>query len=171
MHVRTLLRVSLVGLLPTLGVSCAWQSPAEQPITFSHRIHVEKKLRCTFCHAGAEKNSQASIPSVTLCMTCHTVVKADSPEILKVKSYLERKEEILWRRIYGLPHEADVFFNHHRHAAAGVKCVTCHGDVAARDRLEREVDLTMGFCVKCHRDNSEKFRDVRLADDCATCHR
>ena len=171
MHLRNPLRVLLSGCVLALGVSCSQQSAAEQPIAFSHRVHVEKKLRCTFCHAGAEKNSQASIPSVTLCMTCHTVIKSDSPEILKTKSYLERREEIPWRRIYRMPHEADVFFNHHRHAAAGVKCATCHGDVASRDFLRREVNLNMGFCVSCHRENNAKFRDARLADDCATCHR
>ena len=168
---RALLVLSLVGLFLALGVSCARRNTADQPIAFSHRLHVEKKLRCTFCHAGAEKNSQASIPSVTLCMTCHTVIKAGSHEVLKVKSFLERREEIPWRRIYRLPREADVFFNHHRHAAAAVNCDTCHGDVSRRDILRREVELTMGFCVNCHRQNQAKFRDARLADDCATCHR
>jgi hypothetical protein len=158
-------------LLTILMASCVRESPALQPIPFSHRQHIEKSIRCTFCHSGAEKYSVAGIPSVTLCMSCHSVVKTDSPEITKVKQYLDRKEEIPWRRIYELPEDADVFFSHRRHAASGVKCMVCHGDVAARDTLRPEVNLTMGFCVRCHRATSAKFRTASLADDCATCHR
>jgi hypothetical protein len=168
------LQVSLCAAaasLLLLHLGCARSSPAEQPIAFPHRLHAEKKIRCTYCHAGAERNAQATLPSVTLCMSCHSVVKADHPEILKVKRFLDAGTEIPWRRIYALEPEADVFFNHHRHAAAKVPCATCHGDVAARDALHREVELTMGFCVRCHREHQNLFRDPRLAADCATCHR
>jgi hypothetical protein len=134
-------------------------------------VHVEKKIRCTFCHAGAEKNRQASLPSVTLCMSCHSVVKTDHPEIVKAKQFLDSKTEIPWRRVYGFDPEADVFFNHHRHAAGGVPCATCHGDVAGSSVVRREVELTMGFCVQCHRSERTKFRSPQLADDCTTCHR
>jgi hypothetical protein len=64
-----------------------------------------------------------------------------------------------------------VFFNHRRHAAVGIKCSECHGDVAVRDDLRTEIRLTMAFCVKCHRANTAKFQPADLADDCATCHR
>lgn len=151
--------------------ACMERQGVAQPIAFPHRAHAEKKIRCTFCHAGAERHSQATLPSVTLCMSCHSAVLADHPEIVKTKAYLDRKVEIPWRRIYALDRDADVFFNHHRHAAAGVACATCHGEVERRDVLGREVDLTMGFCVRCHQEHSSKFRDPRLAADCSTCHR
>ncbi len=160
----------LLGMLLP-AVSCAGRKPALQPIAFSHRQHVAKKISCTFCHSGAVKYRQATIPSVTLCMSCHSVVKTDSPEIRKVKQYLERHEEIPWRPIYQLPKEADVFFNHHRHAVAGVECVTCHGDVGSRDVLTREVNHVMGSCVQCHRTHRGRFQLAALAEDCATCHR
>lgn len=168
-----LLAIAAVLLLgwTLLAVSCAREGSANQPVGFTHRAHAEKKVSCTFCHAGAERNSRAGIPSVTLCMICHSFVKPDSPEIVKVKAYFDRGEEIPWRRIYNLPGEAAVFFNHRRHAAAAVPCATCHGDVASKDALRREVNLTMGFCVDCHKRNSSKFHDPRLAADCATCHR
>jgi hypothetical protein len=149
--------------------SCTREHPVGQPVFFSHKQHV--KLGCTFCHSGAEKYDLAAIPSVSFCMTCHSFVKADSREVLKVKDYLARKEEIPWRRIYRLPMAAGAFFNHHRHAAAGVSCAECHGAVASRDELKPEVNLDMAFCIRCHRANSAKFRMARLADDCATCHR
>ncbi len=165
--------ISFVLLLSVslCAASCARASGAEQPIAFSHRKHVAKGISCTFCHWGAEKYASATLPSVTLCMSCHSVVKTDSPEIKKVKQYLDQKMEIPWRRIYRLPGSADLFFNHHRHAFAGVKCVVCHGEVGSRDVLQKEVTLTMGFCVSCHRANRARFYSPALADDCATCHR
>jgi hypothetical protein len=159
------------AVLMLLCAGCVPDSPVRQPIMFSHRQHVEKQIRCTFCHSGSERYSTADLPGVTLCMSCHSAIKADSPEIMKVKEYLDRKEEIPWRRLYHLPEQADVFFNHRRHAAAGVGCSACHGDVSTQDVLSPQVDLTMGFCVSCHRLNSTKFRLPALADDCATCHR
>ncbi len=151
--------------------SCSDGGRIRQPVAFSHKTHIAKKLSCTFCHAGAEKYRLATIPSVTTCMSCHSVVKTDSPEIQKVKFYSRQGREIPWRRIYRLPGTADVFFNHHRHAAAGVKCLVCHGDVGARDELGRDVNHVMGFCVQCHRQHRDQFRPAALADDCSTCHR
>jgi hypothetical protein len=161
----------ILVLVALASAACTLRERIAQPIAFPHRAHAEKKIRCTFCHSGAERNSQATIPSVTLCMTCHSAVLTDHPEIVKTRAYLERKVEIPWRRVYALEREADVFFNHHRHAAAGIGCATCHGEVERRDVITREVDLTMGFCVRCHRKHSDKFRDPRLAADCSTCHR
>ncbi len=179
---RSVMRTRLIGVpasvrwwpivtLVFLAVSCTNTERVSQPIAFSHKQHVAKKLSCTFCHSGAEKHRLATIPSVTLCMGCHSVVKQDSPEIQKVRAYSLRRQEIPWRRIYQLPGTADVFFNHHRHAAAGVKCFVCHGDVGSRDRLGKEVEHIMGFCVQCHREHRAQFRPAALADDCATCHR
>jgi hypothetical protein len=170
MRLPVCLLIAVCALLAGSQACVSREAPA-QPIAFPHRVHAEKKIRCTFCHAGAERHSQATLPSVTLCMSCHSVVKPDAPEIVKTKAYLDAKTEIPWRRIYKLDPEADVFFNHHRHAAAAVECASCHGDVAKRDMLHREVNLTMGFCISCHRAQEAKFRDVRLAADCATCHR
>jgi predicted CXXCH cytochrome family protein len=171
MRLYTLARWSLLVGVLIPAAACAKKDPSPQPISFSHRVHVAKKIPCTFCHTGAEKYRMATIPSVTLCMSCHSVVKTSSPEIQKVKLYLKQGTEIPWRRMYQLPAEADVFFNHHRHAAAGVKCVSCHGDVGSKDALTVEVKHNMGFCVQCHREHRAQFRSAALSDDCATCHR
>ena len=160
----------LIWICWAAAASCSRKEPL-QPIAFSHKQHLAKKIPCTFCHSGAEKYLAATIPSVTICMGCHSVVKTGSPEIHKVKQYLQKREEIPWHRIYRLPPEADVFFNHHRHAAANVKCITCHGDVASRDKLAQDVKVVMGFCIQCHREHRNQFHPVAIADDCSTCHR
>ncbi len=164
----------LFGSLLASGLflsGCAKTPAATQPVPFNHRQHTEKKLKCTFCHSGAEKYGEASIPGVAFCMSCHSVIRSDTPDVLRVKAYLDRKEEIPWRRVYRFDPEADVFFDHRRHAAAGIECGVCHGRVEASSVLTVEVRHTMGTCLKCHRANRSRFRRPSLADDCATCHR
>src|SRR4051794_18247179 len=58
----------------------------EQPIPFSHKLHAgDNKIPCLYCHSGAEKSRHATIPSVNVCMNCHSVVKTESPYIQKIK--------------------------------------------------------------------------------------
>jgi len=142
----------------------------EQPIAFSHKVHVEKQIACTFCHQYADKSPQAGLPSVQLCMTCHQVIKADSPEIQKVRAYLDQQREIPWARVYGFPAHAHVRFHHQRHVAAGIDCAKCHGDVGQMAVAERAIRHTMGWCVECHKQNRSRFAKPRLATDCLTCH-
>ena len=66
-----------------------------------------------------------------------------------------------WVRVYEVP--GFVFFDHGRHAKAGLGCVSCHGPVASRDVLQKEVSTSMNACVACHREKGARV-------DCAACH-
>src|SRR3989442_14240381 len=90
---RTLLYGAIAGLI-FLTISCARESPAEQPVAFSHRVHVGKKLSGVFCHGGAEKQAPPTLPSVVQCMTCHTGVKTDSAKNREGKPSLVCRERI-----------------------------------------------------------------------------
>jgi len=60
----------------------------EQPIPFSHRLHVgELGLDCRYCHVNVEKSPVASVPPAAVCLNCHTKIKTDSP---KLKPLFER---------------------------------------------------------------------------------
>lgn len=49
----------------------------EQPINFSHKIHVtQNKIDCQYCHDGARRSKHASIPGANTCMNCHAAVKS-----------------------------------------------------------------------------------------------
>jgi hypothetical protein len=134
----------------------------EQPIKFSHKIHVGKnKMECQYCHSGVSKSSFATIPSVESCMGCHNVVKTDSPEIQKLKGYFERKEAIPWVPVNNMPEHAH--FNHERHVKAGVGCQSCHGQVQEMEVVEKVSSLKMGWCLTCHRERGASI-------DCAVCH-
>lgn len=134
----------------------------QQPIYYSHRLHVEKnQIECQYCHSGVAKAPFATIPSVELCMGCHKLVKPESPEIKKLKEYYDKNEPVQWEPVNNLPEHAH--FNHERHVKAGVGCQSCHGQVQKMEVVEKVSSLKMGFCVSCHRD-----RGVTI--DCATCH-
>jgi hypothetical protein len=122
----------------------------EQPIPFSHKLHAgDKKIPCLYCHSGAEKSRHATIPSLNVCMNCHSVVKTDSPYIQKVKAAYDAGQPIEWVRVHELPDY--VYFPHKRHVAKGVSCETCHGNVQEMERVEQKGALTMGWCMECHR--------------------
>src|ERR1700745_2229426 len=54
---------------------------AEQPIAYSHKIHIEHGLQCLDCHSGADTGARATIPSVSKCMLCHAKIATGNPEV------------------------------------------------------------------------------------------
>lgn len=105
-----------------------------------------------------------------------------SPEIQKLYDALalnEKRERdpqkqphpIAWTKIHNVPDY--VYFDHRAHVNKGVACQQCHGPVETMDRVRQQSDLTMGWCVNCHRQNSPGFNGagkVNPLADCATCH-
>jgi hypothetical protein len=78
---------------------------------------------------------------------------------------------IAWTRVNKLPDF--VYFDHRAHAGAGVTCQTCHGPVEAMERMRQVPDLSMGWCVNCHRQvtrDGVNGKRVFASIDCATCH-
>ena len=127
----------------------------DQPIKFSHKVHAgQNKIQCQYCHSIASYSKSAGIPSASLCMNCHKVVIAGSRsgkfEIKKIYRAIESGKPIEWVRVHKLPDHA--FFSHAQHVAAGkVECQTCHGPVETMDLIKQVSDLSMGWCVNCHR--------------------
>ena len=59
--------------LSTIGVAQNYQP--EQPIAFSHKIHSgDNGIDCNYCHHTARSSKHAGIPSVNVCMNCHTYI-------------------------------------------------------------------------------------------------
>jgi len=140
------------------------RSVAPQPVAFSHRVHAGEDgagLPCNFCHTGVDKEDEAKIPSADFCLTCHRTIKANSPEIAKVRDAAEKGKKIAWVPVYRVPDF--VFFGHSQHVKAGLNCAECHGPVEKRDVLQQEVSTGMNFCRDCHLRR-------RARADCAACH-
>lgn len=146
-----------------LGILTPVTAQREQPVAYSHKLHLEKGLECIDCHSGADAGAAATIPSVNKCMLCHAKLAADKPEIQKLAAFVQKRQEIPWVRIYQFGPNALVRFRHDAHVQKGVTCATCHGDVASMTVARKAVNHTMGTCVSCHRQN-------KASDDCATCH-
>jgi hypothetical protein len=83
----------------------------------------------------------------------------------------KKPQPIAWIKVHSLPDF--VYFDHRAHVSAGVKCQTCHGPVETMDRERQVSDLSMGWCVNCHRDatsNGVAGKKVFASTDCSTCH-
>ena len=137
---------------------------AQQPIEFPHNIHVGKKIACTeYCHESVSTGPVAGLPSVRTCMICHDAIAVDRPRIKQITAMRSQGIDLAWQRVYGYPAASHVKFNHAPHIRANVECATCHGNIADQTVAQRNVDLTMGYCVNCH-----TARKVSI--DCLTCH-
>jgi mono/diheme cytochrome c family protein len=134
----------------------------EQPIKYSHELHAGvMKINCQYCHSGAYKSKNASIPSLNVCMNCHKVVKTESPEIHKIYDALgydpatqkydsTKAKPIQWVRIHNLPDFA--YFNHSQHTkVGGIECQRCHGPIQTMKQVYQYSPLTMKWCIQCHK--------------------
>jgi mono/diheme cytochrome c family protein len=165
-----------------LGRSTNYQP--EQPIYYSHKVHAgQNQISCLYCHGGAMEGKHANIPSVNVCMNCHMTINEytgsagklfredgtevnGTAEIQKIyaaagwdpakKQYTGKGQEVAWTKIHNLPDH--VFFSHAQHVNAGkVQCQTCHGEIQKMDEVKQFADLSMGWCINCHRTTKVNF--------------
>lgn len=146
----------------------------EQPIAYSHKLHAgDLGIDCQYCHVGVTKQRQALVPSLNICMNCHTVARKDRPEIIKLKEYYESGRPLPWKRVHKVPEYA--YFNHSVHVNKGIDCESCHGNVREMEVIQQVKSFTMTGCLDCHRD-PEKFvpyvEEIKQGPRyCAACHR
>lgn len=158
-----------------------------QPIFYSHKVHAgTNQINCLYCHGGAMESKQASIPSVNVCMNCHlsineytgpAIYKEDGTEVNgtaeiqkiyaaagydpKTKTYSGKTKPVEWVKIHNLPDH--VFFSHAQHVKAGkVQCQTCHGEINNMHEVKQVAELSMGWCVNCHRETKVDFVDNKF---------
>ncbi len=85
---------------------------------------------------------------------------------------VNEQQPLRWIRVYNLPDF--VFFDHRRHVNAGVACQRCHGPVNTMEKIEQTSDLTMGWCVNCHRrvnrGDIPELKGRHASITCAVCH-
>jgi hypothetical protein len=134
-----------------------------QPIKFSHAVHAgQNRTDCIYCHSSAPFSKTAGIPPENVCMNCHLMVRNGTRsgvfEISKIISSYENKQPIEWIKVHNLPDH--VFFSHAQHiTAGGVSCTECHGNVKGMDVIRQVSDLSMGWCINCHKTRRINFQD------------
>lgn len=63
---------------------------------------------------------------------------------------------IEWVKIHNLPDH--VYFNHSQHVTVGKQqCQTCHGNIQEMPEVYQFADLSMGWCINCHRESKVDF--------------
>jgi mono/diheme cytochrome c family protein len=186
----------VIGIIITLG-SFGWMGlwntgvqqgyQPVQPIKFSHQLHAgTNQIECQYCHSGAWKSKNATIPSLNICMNCHKYVQATekyngeiSPEISKIYSALDYNPEtqkygdnprpIEWVRIHNLPDLA--YFNHSQHVkVAGIKCQKCHGPIQEMQEVYQYSPLTMKWCINCHKETQVNSKGNPYYDKVIEAH-
>jgi hypothetical protein len=164
----------------------------------------ELEMSCLYCHSGADKSRNAGLPAGETCMNCHRWVTAAWSEVQAQRAkpdatglprpvsrelqklydavgYDPEEPEgrrsrgaasLAWVRVHDLPDY--VRFDHMSHVNAGVGCTECHGPVEEMERVSQWSDLTMGWCVNCHRKTGIGsvlgFRMRTASTDCSACH-
>jgi hypothetical protein len=155
-----------------------------QPIFYSHKVHVGlNQISCLYCHGNAWESKHATIPSLNVCMNCHTTISEykggmliredgtevdPNAEIQKLYSYTgydptkgkytKPGKPIEWIKIHNLPDY--VFFSHAQHIRAGkVQCQTCHGPIQDMNEVKQFAELSMSWCINCHRTTKVDFPD------------
>jgi mono/diheme cytochrome c family protein len=154
-----------------------------QPIDYSHKVHAGvNQVNCLYCHSGAWDSKHATIPSVNVCMNCHKAINTyekgpklhdedgneinGTAEIQKLYNYAgfkpgqewdpSKAKPIEWAKVHNLPDH--VYFNHSQHVRIGnVQCQTCHGEVTSMDIAKQYAELSMGWCINCHRTSKVNF--------------
>jgi len=156
----------------------------EQPIFYSHKVHAgTNQISCLYCHGGSWESKQASVPSLNVCMNCHAAIneykgeklyREDGTEVNgtdeiqklysytgydpKASKYTQLGKPVEWVKIHNLPDH--VFFSHAQHIRAGkVQCQTCHGPIQEMNEVKQFADLSMGWCINCHRNTKVNFPD------------
>ena len=159
------LKTGIDGLF-TIGVQQGYMPT--QPIAYSHELHAgQYEIDCQYCHTGVRKSKSANIPSANICMNCHVAIKPESKEIQKIYAaidydpetgeYGEETQPIEWVRVHNLPDLA--YFNHSQHVqVGGLECETCHGPIKEMEVVYQYSDLTMGWCINCHRETNVKSK-------------
>ena len=158
----------------------------DQPIYFSHKVHAGiNQINCLYCHSGAWESKHAGIPSLNICMNCHQVVTdyTKGPKLFDGEKEIDGTAEIQklyqfagfkpgpgakwdpikasskspqWVKIHNLPDH--VYFNHAQHTRIGnVACQTCHGNIQEMDKVQQMSELSMGWCINCHRETKVNF--------------
>jgi mono/diheme cytochrome c family protein len=163
----------------------------EQPIFYSHKVHAGvNQISCLYCHGGAFEGKHANVPSANVCMNCHMSISsygANSPKLYredgtevngtleiqkiyaatgwdpKLKKYTGEEKPIEWIKIHNLPDH--VYFNHSQHTRAGqVQCQTCHGPIQEMNEVKQFAELSMGWCINCHRESKVNFYNAETGE-------
>ena len=138
-----------IVLLGGLAACVAFSQDPKQPVPYSHKTHLARRLQCKDCHVNPEPGELMTFPATAKCLTCHVTIARGGAEIP-------------WQRVYNVA--AGIYWSHRPHLEAKVTCTECHGNVASLDVMTRLTNVTsMEGCITCH-------REKKAGTGCEFCH-
>lgn len=151
-----------VGAVTAVPDNIAPHPAPDQPLPFSHELHLASGLVCQTCHINPDPGTLMTYPATETCMSCHSMIAKDKPAIMRLQEFSESGQEIPWVRVYAIT--PGVSWGHRAHLDAGTRCETCHGDVSQIENVaETKAILAMASCISCH-----QAREAPA--ECVTCH-
>lgn len=135
---------------------------------------------CMNCHRFAMASAEATRSEIELARSeGRPPQRIVAPELQTLYDALGLNEQlqpdphkklrpIPWVKVHNLP--AYTRFDHRAHTSAGVECASCHGPVETMERVRQVSDLSMGWCVSCHREQVRTAGKPATLTDCVTCH-
>ena len=164
--VRLVAVVAIVAVVAAVWAILAWRSAPQftgvgverpQPVRFSHELHAGRLgIDCRYCHTGVERTAVAALPTTETCMTCHSQVWQGAPSLAPVQESYDSGEPLVWSRIHRLPDHSR--FHHGVHVTSGVACEDCHGRVDEMHTTTKVENMTMAWCLDCHRAPEDHLR-------------
>jgi len=134
----------IVGIVASLLVGWwlfpkALFSQQQQPIRFSHKVHVEaQSMACQDCHSFSADGKFGGFPTTAKCAECHSDVLGEDPAERKfVEEYVRTNKEVPWLKYQYQPD--NVYFSHMAHNKE--RCTECHADLYATEAK---------LCNQCH---------------------
>ncbi|MHC4818086.1 MAG: cytochrome c3 family protein, partial [Planctomycetota bacterium] len=108
----------------------------------------------------------ASIPSVTVCASCHGgEPRTTSLEETRLREqFLAKGRDVPWVQVTTVG--PNVHFSHQAHVRfAGHGCTRCHEDMRFKAAPPTVASVfTMGGCMRCHEEHAGQ-------NECLTCHK
>lgn len=153
-----------------------------QPVPYSHELHLRMGLDCATCHNTVYQSNFASIPAIEVCIRCHGPEKdaqgneikattervhSNSPLLKPLHDAWLSGKPVKWVKVHDLPSFA--YFSHASHTNRGIGCYSCHGRIdkmggfgtdAAVPGVEQIKNLSMGWCLECHRAPEKNLRPI-----------
>jgi len=140
---------------------------------------------CMECHAHVTAAFDAVLEErETAAAEGREPLRIVSPELRKLYDALgldddlrpdptRERHPIRWVRVHRLPDHA--YFDHRVHVARDLACEQCHGPVRSMERIRQDADLSMGWCLDCHRRTPATATAApgsteHVSIDCARCH-
>jgi len=161
------LKIAVCLIFVVLGLTAAFSYYAtpkaqrvgyqpDQPIAYDHALHVDQLgIDCRYCHSSVDKSASAGVPTANTCWNCHQHIQKDNPKLAPLRRAVDKNYEgydgkpIEWVRITKAPDY--VYFDHSAHVNRGVSCFSCHGEINKMEKVYHAKDMSMAFCLDCHR--------------------